>query len=126
MHGVTVTGLADRLVDGHDFPMFTAAKDALASHAARNYVNGLIKRYGEVSELKIDSRKKSVEIVCVLMGENESVKVIIENYRIDSDGTKSFVEITALSCSRPWLHNLLEDHACGRRLELPSWAAAAL
>jgi len=99
----------------------------LSSHAARNYVNGLIKRYGEVSELKIDSRKKSVEIVCVLTGENDPVKVFIENYHIESDGTKSFVEITALTCSRPWrLHNLLEDHARGRRLELPSWAAAAL
>ena len=106
--------------------MFTAAKDALSSHAARNYVNGLIKRYGEVSELKIDSRKKSVEIVCVLIGESEPVAVRIESYRVDSDGTKSFVEITALTCSRPWLNNLLEDHARGRRLELPSWAAAAL
>jgi len=106
--------------------MFIAAKDALSSHAARNYVNGLIKRYGEVSELRIDSRKKSVEIVCMLAGETDSVKVTIENYRIGSEGPKRFVEITALTCSRPWLHNLLEDHACGRRLELPLWAAAAL
>jgi len=106
--------------------MFTAAKDALASHAARNYVNGLIKRYGEVSELKIDSRKKSVDVVCTLIGESEPVTVLIENYRIESNGTKSFIEVTALTCSRPWLHNLLEDHARGRRLELPSWAAAAL
>lgn len=106
--------------------MFTAAKDALASHAARNYANGLIKRYGEVKELKIDSLKKSVEVICLLTGENEPVKVIIENYRIESEGTRRFVEVTALTCSRPWLHNLLEDHARGRRLELPSWAAAAL
>ncbi|MFA6287944.1 MAG: hypothetical protein WC661_11225 [Opitutaceae bacterium] len=106
--------------------MFTAAKDALSSHAARNYVNGLIKRYGEVSELKIDSRNKSVDIVCALTGENEPVTVRIDSYRIDSEGPKRFVEITAFTCSRPWLHNLLEDHARGRRLELPSWAAAAL
>jgi hypothetical protein len=126
MREVTVTGLADRLVAGHAFIMFTAAKDALSSHAARNYVNGLIKRYGEVSELKIDSRNKSVDIVCALTGENEPVTVRIENYHIDSEGAKRFVEITALTCSRPWLQNLLEDHARGRRLELPSWAAAAL
>ncbi len=118
--------LASRDDARRNYLMFTAAKDALTSHAARNYVNGLIKRYGEVSELKIDSKGKSVDIVCVLIGESTPVTVRIENYRIESDGTKRFIEITACACSRPWLQNLLEDHARGRRLELPSWAAAAL
>lgn len=34
--------------------------------------------------------------------------------------------ITGINCSRPWLHNLLEDYAKNRRVELPGWAAAAL
>ena len=106
--------------------MFTAAKDTLSSHAARTYVNGLIKRYGEVDELKIDSRQKTVDIVCTLKGESAPVTVRIENYRIEKDGGTSFVEITAVVCSRTWLLHLLEDHVRGRRLELPSWAAAAL
>ena len=106
--------------------MFTAAKDALSSQAARSYVNGLIKRYGEVKELKIDSKAKSVDVVCELIGERDPVSVRVENYRLDNVGGKTFVEITKISCSRPWLQNLLEDHGRGRRVEVPSWAAAAL
>lgn len=106
--------------------MFNAAKDALSSQAARSYVNGLIKRYGEVRELKIDSKAKTVDITCVLIGEHQPVKVRIESYRIESEGAHRFVKIQACSCSRPWLQHLLEDHLCGRRVKLPSWAAAAL
>ncbi|MDF3057155.1 MAG: hypothetical protein K0R17_1370 [Rariglobus sp.] len=106
--------------------MFTAAKDALSSQAARQYVNGLIKRYGEVVDLKINSKAKSVDIVCALKGEHEPVSVRVESYRIESEGPRRFVHIGTCTASRPWLQALLEDHARGRRLELPSWAAAAL
>ncbi|MFA6960249.1 MAG: hypothetical protein WC205_05830 [Opitutaceae bacterium] len=106
--------------------MFTAAKDAVASQVARSYVNGLIKRYGEVRELKIDSRSKTVVVVCELKGEAEPVTVHVEAYRIVAEGEERFVEIAACSCSRPWMHNLLQDHVRDRRLKLPVWAAAAL
>ncbi|MET0262164.1 MAG: hypothetical protein ABW223_04650 [Rariglobus sp.] len=106
--------------------MFTAAKDAMASQAARRYVNGLITRYGEVSDLKIDSRAKSVDVTCQLIGEREPVTVHVENYSIVKNGEKTFVEVQNCTCSRQWLQNLLQDHARGRRFELPSWAAAVL
>ncbi len=109
-----------------DRRVFTAAKDAIASQAARSYVNGLIKRYGEVRELKIDSRAKTVALVCELKGEVEPVTVHVEAYRIVAEGELRFAEITACSCSRVWLQNLLHDHVRDRRLKLPSWAAAAL
>ena len=57
--------------------MFTAAKDALASQAARSYANSLIKAYGEVRELKIDSKEKTVEVLCDLNGEHEPVRGVL-------------------------------------------------
>ena len=106
--------------------MFNAAKDALSSQAVRSYVNGLIKRYGEVHELKINSKSKSVDLVCILKGDHEPVRVRIDHYRIESEGSNRFIKLQSCSCSRLWLQHLLEDHACGRRMKLPSWAAAAL
>ena len=106
--------------------MFTAAKDALTSQVARRYVNDMIERYGVVRELKLNSSAKSVDLTCELIGESEPVVIRVENYRIIDDAGKRWVEITACTCSRPWLEHLLEDHACGRRVELPGWAAAAL
>lgn len=106
--------------------MFTAAKDAVASQAARTFVNGTIARYGQVRELKIDSRAKTLVVVCELIGELEPVNVRIESYRVFAENGLHFVEILTCSCSRPWLQNLLTDHACGRRLELPAWAVKLL
>ena len=106
--------------------MFTAAKDAVASQAARTFVNGKIARYGQVRELKIDSRAKTLVVVCELIGEIEPVSVRVESYRLLTDNGLHFVEILTCSCSRPWLQNLLADHACGRRLELPAWAVKLL
>ena len=106
--------------------MFTAAKDAVASQAARTFVNGTIARYGQVRELKIDSRAKTLGLVCELIGEHEPVNVRIESYRVFAENGLHFVEILTCSCSRPWLQNLLTDHACGRPLALPAWAVKLL
>jgi hypothetical protein len=106
--------------------MFNAAKDALSSQAARSYVNGLIKRYGEVRDLKINSKAKTIDIVCVLKGEPEPVKLRIDSYRIESEGAHRYIKLQTCSCSRLWLQHLIDDHACGQRFPLPAWAAAAL
>lgn len=106
--------------------MFAAAKDAVASQAARTWLNGRFARYGHVRELKIDSRAKTVVAVCELKGDAEPVSVRVDGYRIDAEGELRFAEITACSCSRPWLENLLVDHVRGRRFKLPAWAAAML
>jgi hypothetical protein len=106
--------------------MFKAAKDAMASKAAQVYINSAIARYGKVQDLKIDSGGKSMSVVCLLQGESEPVSVRVTNYVIHSVGEKKFVEAKSITCSRPWLQNLLQDFALGRRVEVPPWAASAL
>ena len=106
--------------------MLNAAKDALASRAARTWANSLISRYGEVQHLKIDSQLKQLEVTCLLNGESASITIKIENYVVETDGEKKFIRATGFSCSRPWLHNLLSDFGPRQRIELPAWAAAAL
>jgi hypothetical protein len=106
--------------------MISAMKDAMTAKAAQVYVNGRIGRYGKLTGLKIDSRNKTMELVGQLQGEAEPVTVLVERYAIHEIGEKRFVEIKECSCSRPWLANLLNDFALGRRVELPGWAASAL
>jgi hypothetical protein len=106
--------------------MFAAAKDAVAAQAARAFINDRIARYGTLQELKIDSRNKTMRAVCLLQGEREPVTVLIDNYKITGAGENCAVEVLACSCSRAWLQNLLSDFVIGRRVPVPSWAAAAL
>jgi hypothetical protein len=107
-------------------PMFSAAKDAIASKAAQTYINQRIARYGEVRSLKLDSRNKSGEVVCVLLGEPEPVTVRVERYEVTERDGQTFVKIGRCSCNRTWLQNLLTDFGRDREIPVPPWAASAL
>jgi hypothetical protein len=106
--------------------MFNATKDALASRAAQVWANKLIARYGKVQDLKIDSRRKTVEVSCLLDGEPTPITIRIENYVVETEQDKKFIRATDFSCTRPWLQNFLTDFGHRQRIELPPWAAAAL
>ena len=106
--------------------MFNAAKDAFTSKAAQTYINQRIARYGEVKTLKIDSRNKTMEMSCHLIGEPTPVTVKVENYALREADGKKLLRVGSCSCSRPWLQNLLNDFALNREVPVPSWAAAAL
>ena len=106
--------------------MFSAAKDAMTGAAARKFVNDRIERYGSVTNLRIDSKAKSLEVTCNLDGETSPVTVRIDRYEVEESGGKKFILARKCSCSRPWLGRALEDFVVGRRFEVPGWATAAL
>ena len=106
--------------------MFNAAKDALASRGAQTWANTLIARYGQVQELKIDSRLKTVLVTCLLNGEVTPITIKVDNYVVETEGDKKIIRATGFSCTRPWLQNVLTDFGPKQRIELPPWAAAAL
>jgi len=106
--------------------MFQAAKDAITSKAAQKWVNDFISRYGVVQELRIDSKQKTVVFTVQLKGEISPVSVSIGRYDVETEQGRAYVRASSFDCSRPWLKDVLNDHASNRRIELPSWAAAAL
>ena len=105
--------------------MFTAAKDSMASSAARAFVNQRIVRYGQLNELRIDSRSKSITATGSLHGDGVPITVHVAKYMIEDAGAKKFIRLTGCTGSRPWLQNLLADFVEQRRIELPAWAGAA-
>lgn len=106
--------------------MFSAAKDLMTSKAAKAYVNDFIKHYGRVDELTIDSKRNRIEVTCQLNGEVSAIGVTIEKYAIEKKDDKTIFEVLDSSATRPWLQAVMRDHLHGRKIELPSWAAAAL
>jgi hypothetical protein len=106
--------------------MLNAAKDALSSRVAQVWVNKLIARYGNVQELRIDSRRKTVEVSCLLDGEASPITIRVENYRVETERDKTFIRASEFTCTRPWLQKVLTDFGHRQRIELPPWAAAAL
>lgn len=106
--------------------MFTAAKDKLTSMAARAHVSDLIKAYGRVEELTIDSKCRRIELVCTLEGEVAPIGVCVEKYELERREGKQFICVLECTATRPWLQAAMRVHLVGRRFELPPWMAAAL
>jgi hypothetical protein len=106
--------------------MFAAAKDMMTSKAAKTYVNDLIKSYGKVDELAIDSKRRRIDMRCQLTGEVSPIGVTIERYQVEQRGGKTYIEVLDSSATRPWMQAAMRAHLHGRKIEVPSWAAAAL
>src|SRR5476651_2357962 len=106
--------------------MLNALKDKVTSKAARLHCNTLLARYGTVQELRIDSARQTMEVVCLLEGETVPIAVTVDKYEITEAGGGRFVHVAATHCARPWIQHFLEDHIHGRKFPLPAWAAAVL
>ena len=106
--------------------MLNATKDVLSSRAAQAWLNNLISPYGQAEELKIDSRRKTVEVTCRLDGETSPITVRIEDYSLDREEGRTFFRANRFSCSRRWLQQVLTDDACEHRIEIPTWAAGLM
>jgi hypothetical protein len=106
--------------------VFSAAKDRLASQAARAYLGERIRPYGTIEALEIDSARRRIEVVLRLDGEAAEVAVAIERYETETTGDGAVLRVLASSANRAWLAAVVRDHLHGKPLRLPAWAAALL
>ncbi|WP_138223234.1 hypothetical protein [Nibricoccus aquaticus] len=106
--------------------MFRAAKDAVAGKSAKIYLNDLLSRYGRLEELRIDSKRGSMELTCLLHGETKPLSIEVGKYTIEQQGETRLLRLAECRCERVWVQNLLADFAEKKTFPLPSWAAAAL
>lgn len=106
--------------------MFNGLKDSLSSSAAKSLLASRIDRYGKLTELRIRSREKTVFVEIALEGEETPVGILIERYRVTGNGGEPAVVVEAVSATRPWLQNLLQDLLVGKPLPVPSVVLLAL
>lgn len=83
---------------------------------AKKYVNSKIKEYGEMVNLKVDSKNKNIEIDVLLKGEKENIVVKIEKYEIVSKNSSNAIKFKNVSASREWIEVLF------RNVVIPSFA----
>ncbi len=106
--------------------MFSAAKDRMTSAAARAFLESRIKAYGRIEEFTIDSKRRRIELVCLLTGEVSPIGITVARYEIEQKHGKVFLLVIESAASRPWLEAVMRDHLHGRKFELPGWAATML
>ena len=82
-----------------------------ASTAARQTLNSTwLKPYGTLTELDIDSEKKTLALTLELKGESQPVQIRIKHYELVEREDETYLELGEIETSREWVNTLLRDH----------------
>jgi len=107
--------------------IFQKTKDRLIEKTAPSVLNETVMRdYGEITSLEIDSADKTLHVEVLLKGEKEPLRVEILQYEIlEQDGRPSFIA-RKVSTSREWITTLAERQLIGRPIPLPQQLSGLL
>jgi hypothetical protein len=102
------------------FLSFMGAKDWLVEKAAVVMINqAVLKPYGTLTALKLDTTARTITAELQLNGETEPVRIEIHEYELIEEEGAAFLVIKSLSTSRSWLTRLASDFGVGRKFKLP-------
>jgi hypothetical protein len=107
------------------------SKDRLISERIKQELNTHLARYGEVLDVKLNTRERNVQLSIKLKGEPDPITVNIGKYEFIKEDTKLWLSVDSQSieASREWLTLLLQDQAGRHRLPIPqkyAWAVEFL
>ena len=103
-----------------------AARDRAAEAAASAYIRRKIEGFGELRQLQIDSRQKTIVLEVMLRGEVSPVQITIVSYEIVRRGGEAYVQLKKVSASREWLGVALSKYVVGQEFKVPGAVAAML
>jgi hypothetical protein len=107
------------------------SKDRLISERIKHELNTHLARYGEVLDVKLNTRERSVQLSIKLKGEPDPTTVNIGKYALIKEDAQLWVTVDSQSieASKEWLTLLLQDQAGRQRLPIPqkyAWAVEFL
>ncbi|HEX6566259.1 MAG TPA: hypothetical protein VF020_18355 [Chthoniobacterales bacterium] len=107
------------------------SKDRLISERIKQELNTHLARYGEVLDVKLNTRERSVQLSIKLKGESEPITVNIGKYELIKEESQLWlgVDSQSIQTSREWLTLVLQDQAGRQRLPIPqkyAWAVEFL
>ena len=85
-------------------------------------------KYGFMTEIRIDTQKRTAHVTLQLRGEKEALDVNLRSYKLTSHDGKTLLELGKVETSREWLNLLIEDFwkPSQRKMEVPGWVKALL
>jgi hypothetical protein len=100
---------------------FQKTRDRLIEKTAPRVLNEtLMREYGQITSLEIDSRDKSLHVEVLLRGEKEPIRVEIQRYEISTLNERPCFIARKINTSREWITTLANNELIGRPIPLPS------
>jgi len=110
--------------------MFTnalsAVKDRAIEASAKSLINQKIEGIGRVTEIQIDSKKKTISAQMVLKGETVPISIDIGACELVQENGVTCISFKGFTASREWISALLNRYLTGYRLQVPNAVGMAL
>jgi hypothetical protein len=101
-------------------------KDAALSKGSRTAVNSLMKEYGRMLKLDLDSATKRISMEVMLEGEKEVLHIDISRYELTEEAGRYFLKVYGVETSRAWINTFAAAYLEGRAVEIPAEYARLL
>jgi hypothetical protein len=89
--------------------LLSRAKDAALERAAILYLSPLVKRYGKITRIGIDTDKKQLSGELQLHGELVPLELVAAQYSVVEKDGESYLRLSAFRFSKEWVQNLADD-----------------
>ena|SRR5689334_8559200 len=100
---------------------FQKTRDRLIEKTAPAVLNEtLLRDYGEITFLEIDSADKTIHFEALLRGEKEPIRVEIQRYEIVERDGRVFFVTKQIQTSREWVTTLARNELVDRPIPLPA------
>ncbi len=100
--------------------LFHKGKDRIISLLLKGKLEELIKDFGEVKALSVNTEDKVIAARIILKGESKPLEVLLSNYSFRKDGGKYYFMFDDLGTSREWVNALLGKVLKVRQFEVPA------
>ena len=97
-------------------------KDLANSKIIKNGLNIFIRDFGEIHDLRIDTRAKTISLELSLKGEVQIVGVQILDYKFSQDREKTeyYFEVLDIQANRYWIDAILKSFIIGKKFKVPA------
>lgn len=85
-------------------------KNSAISNTIKSVISSYLERknLGEVKSLKLDTKKKNINLTLLLNREKEPLEIVVSNYTFIQEGEKGYFTFDSITTSRDWNSRALE------------------
>ncbi len=105
---------------------FTSLKEAALQAAIKAFINREIEQFGAVTQLAIDTGKKTIRVELELKGEASRILIDAGSYELSDRNGAIYLALKNVTASREWITGVLNKYVVGRAFRLPDAARMLL
>lgn len=79
-----------------------------------------MRNFGQVQDLRLDTRGRNASISVLLKGEAAPVTIEVHDYQVSRSEGADWIQINRVTASREWMTLALQEYIVGQRFKLPA------